>query len=339
MLNRDSKPTQGHSTRRGWLRATAGGIAATALGGVGPSPVKAGGDEPIKLQDADIDEVERRLLEAGIEPIRRLRTTNYEAIGDAGESFMKTCLTDGEQLAIDYLKHFKARGFDVELPQDRLILVAFNDDRSFGKFLNLPSLMQAGAQGVGAQPSGAYDRSTNLLNVFDWRNAPMYSRPANRNAQTLAHEGTHQLTFNTGLLNRAAVPPICVVEGLGTYGEARKVIGPSDFGRLNVQRLDDLAKLRRMIGWIPLTELLTNDSIFREGLVARLMLAYAQSWVLVHFLLNTQEWIPKFRDYLKTNGAGASPELRLKEARKHFGDLDALDRALKDHSVKLLRSM
>lgn len=339
MLNRSPELALGDSTRRDWLRAMAGGLAAAIVGGLGSSVLGAEGDEPIELQDADIAEVERKLQEAGIQPIRRLRTRRFEAIGDASESFMKSCLTDGEQLAFDYLKHFKARGFEVELPQDRLILVAFNDDRSFGKFLKLPSLMQAGAQGIGAQPSGAYDRSTNLLNVFDWRNAPMYSRPANRNAQTLAHEGTHQLTFNTGLLDRAAVPPLCVVEGLGTYGEARKVIGPSDLGRLNVQRLDDLAKLRRVVDWIPLTELLASDSLFREGLVARLMLAYAQSWVLVHFLLNTEEWIPKFRDYLKTSGAGKSPELRLDEARKHLGDLDDLDRALKDYAVKLLRSM
>jgi len=339
MLRRNLETTFGNSTRRGWLRATAGGLAAAVVGGLGPSSLKAEDDEPIILQDADIAKVERKLKEAGIDPIRRLRTAHFEAIGDASDSFMKSCLTDCEQLAFDYLKHFKARGFEVELPKDRLILAAFNDDRSFGKFLHLPSLMRAGAQGIGAQPSGAYDRSTNLLNVFDWRNAPMYSRPANRNAQTLAHEGTHQLTFNTGLLDRAAVPPICVVEGLGTYGEPRKVIGPSDLGRLNIQRLDDLAKLRRMVDWIPLTELLVDDSLFREGLVARLMLAYAQSWVLVHFLLNTEEWIPKFREYLKNNGAGQSPELRLDEARKHLGDLDALDRVLKDYATKLLRSL
>jgi len=317
-------------------------MTAGVVGGLGPrpSPSSAGEDhEPIQLQDADIAEVERKLQEAEINPIRRMRSAHFEAIGDANRSFMKSCLTDSEQLAFDYLKHFKARGFDVELPKDRLILVTFNDDRSFGKFFNLPSLMQAGARGVGAQPAGAYDRSTNLLNVFDWRNAPMYSRPANRNAQTLAHEGTHQLTFNTGLLDRAAAPPICVVEGLGTYGEPRKVIGPSDLGRINVPRLDDLAKLRRMVDWIPLTELLVNDALFREGLVARLMLAYAQSWVLIHYLLNSKEWVNKFRDYLQTTGAGESPELRLKEAEDHLGDLDALDRALKDHATKLLRSL
>lgn len=345
MTKRNLESTSRISTRRNWLRAVAaaGGLATAAVGGFGLSATWADEsneeDEAIELRDADVAEVERKLKEVGIDSFRRIRSKHFDVIGDAGETFMKSCLVDCEQLAFDYLKHFKARGFEVELPETRLIVVAFDDDRSFGKFFDLPSLMQAGAQGVGAQPSGVYDRATNLLNVFDWRNAPMFIRSANRNAQTLAHEGTHQLTFNTGLLDRAASPPVCVVEGFGTYGEPRKVIGPSDLGRLNVQRLDDLAKLRRMVDWIPLTSLLTDDSIFREGLVARLMLAYSQSWLLVHYLLNTKDQIPKFRDYLKVARTGKSPELRLKVAEEHLGDLEALDDALKAYSIKLLRSM
>lgn len=337
MTTRNLEALRGSATRRDWLRAAAaGGLAAVVGGGFG---ARADENDGFKIQDADIAEVERRLNKAGIEPIRRMRSKHFEAIGDAGETFIKTCLTDCEQLAFDYLKHFKARGFEVALPENRLIVVAFNDDRSFGKFFDMPSLMRAGAMGIGAQPSGIYDRSTNLLNVFDWRNAPMFSRPANRNAQTLAHEGTHQLTFNTGLLDRAASPPVCIVEGLGTYGEPRKVIGPSDLGRINIQRLDDLAKLRRVTDWIPSRDLLINDKIFREGLVARLMLAYAQSWVLIHYLLNTEDQIPRFRAYLKVARTGKSPELRLKVAEEHLGDLDDLDKALKDHSIKLLRAM
>lgn len=340
MANRNLESTSRISTRRGWFRATAGGLAAAAVGGLGSAPTRADEDDgAIKLDDADLDEVERRLKEAGIDSVRRMRSNHFDVIGDAGETFMKSCLTDCERLAFDFLRHFKARGFEVDLPEGRLIVVAFDDDRSFGKFFDLPSLMRAGAQGVGAQPSGVYDRSTNLLNVFDWRNAPMFIRSANRNAQTLAHEGTHQLTFNTGLLDRAATPPVCVVEGLGTYGEPRKVMGPSDLGRLNIHRLDDLAKLRRMVDWIPLRELLANDKIFREGLVARLMLAYAQSWVLIHYLLNTEDRIPRFRAYLKVARTGESPELRLKVAEEHLGDLGELDEALKAYSIKLLRSL
>ena len=42
---------------------------------------------------------------------------------------------------------------------------------------------------------------------------------------TLVHEATHQLSFNTGLLNREGDTPLCIVEGLGTYGESRDSIG------------------------------------------------------------------------------------------------------------------
>ena len=53
----------------------------------------------------------------------------------------------------------------------------------------------------------------------------MAPRASHRNMETLAHEGTHQLSFNTGLLSREGDMPLCIVEGLGTYGEARKTSG------------------------------------------------------------------------------------------------------------------
>ena len=46
----------------------------------------------------------------------------------------------------------------------------FQDDRSFRKFFHLH-----GGIGVPAL-TGLYDRKTNVLHVFDWRNVPMASR-------------------------------------------------------------------------------------------------------------------------------------------------------------------
>ncbi len=341
MLTPRIDSSAGVLTRRGWLRSTGLGVAAACAGDLGlPSPRAAEDDDASsRFKDVDLAEVEQKLHEAGIGKVHQLRSNHYQAIGDAADSFMKSSLVDCEQLALDYLRHFKTRGFEVRPPEHRLILVVLRDDLSFGKFLRIPSLMKAGEQGIGAQPSGVYDRSTNLLNVFDWRNVPMASRSSHRNVQTVAHEGTHQLTFNTGLLNREGDLPTCFSEGLGTYGEPRKVIGSSDLGRLNVQRLDELAKLRRRIDWIPLHELVTNDSIFREGLVDRLMLGYAQSWVLVHYLLNNKEYLPRFRAYLSAVHSRKAKEHRLDDAKEHLGDLDALDRALQGYVVQLLRSL
>src|SRR5262249_24462751 len=160
-------------------------------------------------------------------------------------------------------QHFRSRGFPVHDPDRPLIVVMFRDDRSFGRFFHLPSLLEAASIGSPVQPAGIYDRSSNLLHVFDWRSVPMAPRASHRNMETLAHEGAHQLSFNTGLINRSADTPLCIVEGFGMYGEARKTSGSCDFGRLNLKRLEDLAKIQRRLPWIPLRELLTHDSILR----------------------------------------------------------------------------
>ena len=333
--------TTGDLSRRDWVRSAALGVSGILVGGdaSGAPQTSRKEAEPIVIKDADLAEVEEKLERAGIKSVHKLRTQHYQAIGDAADVFMRSILGDCEQLAVDYLKHFKGRGFEIEAPERTLLLVLFRDDRSFGKFFRMPSLPEAASRGIGAQMTGAYDRSSNLLNVFDWRNVPMVARSSHRNVQTVAHEGTHQLTFNTGLLNRSGDVPIAVVEGLGTYGEPRKVMGPSALGRINLRRLDELAKYRRVVDWIPLRALIADDALLREGLIAKVVLAYAQSWLLVHFLMHEPEWTPRFRDYLAAVRPRQDSTRRVEDATEHLGDLDALDRTLKAYSIHLLRSM
>ncbi|MDG3006662.1 DUF1570 domain-containing protein [Paludisphaera mucosa] len=320
--------------RRRWLRATAAGLLAAHPAFAGFQDAAKPEPGPPRIQDADPEEVARKLREVGLGEPRRLKSNHFLAIGDAAESFMRSCLTDCEHLLLAYLRHFQDRGFDVREPDRPLIVVAFRDDRSFGKYHRMPSLMSGGAQ-----PVGMYDKATNLLSVFDWRNVPMASRAAVKNVQTVSHEGTHQLTFNTGLLDRASDVSPGIVEGLGTYGEPRKVIGPSDVGRLNLQRLDDLAKLRRSVAWIPVRDLIADDAVLRSGLYSRVMLGYAESWALVHYLLNDKDRLPGFRDYLKALRSRTKPGHRLDDARETLGDLDELDRDLQAYAVRLVRSL
>lgn len=325
----------GSIDRRRWLgAATAAVVGASSRGRASAQEPPKADPGPVPIRDSDEPEVEKALRAAGFEQVRRLRSNHYLALGDGAESFLRSSLTDCEELLIAYMRHFRDRGFDVKEPEKPLLVTAFADDRSFGRYHKMPSLMRGGAQAV-----GMYDRATNLLSVFDWRNVPQVSRAANRNVQTVAHEGTHQLTFNTGLLDREADTPTCIVEGLGTYGEPRKVTGPSDLGRMNVQRADDLAKLRRSLPWIPVRQLLADDSTLRAGLYGKVMLAYAESWALVHLLLNDKDRLPGFRGYLAAVKARKDAEHRLDDAREHLGDLDQLDRDLQAHAVRLVRAL
>src|SRR5438270_263562 len=79
---------------------------------------------------------------------------------------------------------------------------------------------------------------------LDFRTVPMKSRAAGQsNMETVTHEATHQLTFNTGLLDRRSDIPLCSVEGLAMFSERRKLRGPSEPGQLNLRRLEELAHL------------------------------------------------------------------------------------------------
>ena len=53
--------------------------------------------------------------------------------------------------------------------------------------------------------------------------------------------------------------------------------------------------------WIPISQLIADDGVFRKPETAQI--AYAESWVLVHYLMETEERLPKFRAYL----AGLAP--------------------------------
>jgi hypothetical protein len=330
--------------RRGWMRLMLGGVvgigggSATTRAAQGPARDR----DPIAAPptgEAELNAVRDRLDQARIGPLDTVRSAHYVAIGDAPEAFMTLILGDCEQLAADFQKHFGVLGFHLHQPDRPLLVIMFRDDRSFGRFFHLPSLLEAAAKGRAVQPAGIYERTTNLLHVFDWRNVPMEPRASHRNMETLAHEGTHQLSFNTGLLNRTGDTPLCIVEGLGAYGEPRKTAGPSDFGRFNLRRMDDLARIQRRVPWIPVRQLLGDDSVLRAGNAARIMLGYAQSWLLVHYLIKDPEALPRFREYLQAIAPRVRSDRRIEDAQAHLGDLERLDQELRRYAIRLQLSL
>lgn len=263
---------------------------------------------------------------------------------------MKVTLDDCGQIASDYAEHFRALGFRVHLRESFLIVVIFRDDRSYGRFFNLPSLLEAKKKGLPLMPVGLHNRKTNALYLFDWRRQGG-SAFAMLNMRTLVHEATHQLTFSTGLLNREGDTPLCIIEGLGTYGEARELMGPSNFGRVNWNRLKVLESTDRLgsiannprqpdrvrprtVPWIPLRELFIDDMVLRSGWIE---LAYAESWLLVHYLLKDEEMRPRFRQYLKAIESRQTAEHRIEDAQTHLGDLEQLERKLRGYAVRLER--
>jgi hypothetical protein len=331
-------------TRRGWLAAAV----ASCAGGV----VQArGADEPVagkaqeREQDDDAEQqaVEVLGVKARLRPFRSTRSTSYLAIGDAPADFQALTLRDCELVAADYLNHYRAKGFDITRPGRRLTVVTLADDRSFAAFLGDPSLVMRPSRLVTMAIHGIYQPATNRLLLFDHRalGPDLGARAGYENLRVLAHEATHQLTFNTGLLRRGGDVPTSIMEGLARYGEVRKPAARTAPGQINHMCLQDLAQTRR-VPWVSVATLLEDDGILKGSAGAQAqLLAYAEAWLLVHFLMNDPARTIGFRRYLEAirDRNETDKDDRLADARQHLGDLDRLNQDLRQYAVRLQKSL
>jgi Protein of unknown function (DUF1570) len=319
--------------RRNWLRQAA--LVGAAFGGVDRTFGQEMAAADRKLSPEQEAELERQRAQSRVQavtrrPLLNLQSEQYQAVGDATEAFMKLTLNDCESLAREYLAHYQEQGFDVKRPGRRLTLVIFHDERPYLEFA------RRFASGVSVYTWGFYSKTENWLVLFDFRNVPQIEKGAgHKNVTTLAHEGTHQLTFNTGLLNRRGDAPRAMVEGLAGYSETRSFRGPAVPGQINGTRLDDLAHLQRREKWIRATDLLTDDVATFGTTLDQSLLAYAEGWLLVYYLMKTPVRLPQFQAYLKTISKRTDKNHRYDDAEKHFGDFERLDQDLRREAIRL----
>jgi hypothetical protein len=320
--------------RRAWLvrAASAGGALLT---GIARSNSLAGTRQEQKTNPAD--EAARELERAGARvsaatkgAVRSALSARYQAVGDAAESFMRISLADCELIAQDFLDYYGARGFAVKPPERRMTIVALRDERPFVEFA------RKSVRSLPKNATGFYSRSENWLVNYDSRNVPASERGgALKNVRNLAHEATHQLTFNTGMLNRKGDVPLAIVEGLACYGETRRLRGHTEPGLLNSERLDDLAHVQRGAKWIETADLLTDDSPAASAKIGQTLLFYAQSYLLICTLMNSRDRVPQFQAYLKTIFPRVDKKNRLADATKCFGELNQLDQELRREAIRL----
>lgn len=316
---RRGEPSAAHSTRRRLLLGSlAAGWGLIAVGRAGADDAK---------EQADIEALARK---AGLPPFRSSRTEHYFGIGDAPDAYREQALRIGKALATAFQKHFRGKGFDVALPTHRLTVVALAGPDSYAAYLG-----EDPGQAVG----GHYDLDTNRLVIFDFRPGAtnLAADPERVNTLTLIHEATHQLTFNTGLLDRPGDVPLCLSEGLAMYGELWRPAGRPPLGSINTPRLQALAQARdQAAAWIPIDRLLSDDEPLRAE--ATRQQAYAQSWLWVHAMLTDRASIPRFRAYLDAIRPRREPEHRLDDAMRHLGNLERLDRTLQQAARRLIRA-
>jgi Protein of unknown function (DUF1570) len=321
----------GRIDRREWLRIVS--ASAAGFGGLermGVAGRAAEGPEPAAVEAEELRRAEARTRKVTTRPLSTFKSAHYQAIGDASETFIKLTLADCEQMAADFLTHFRTRGFDVNLPTRRLTVLAFRDERPFVKL----------AEHAPPGTMGFYSLPSNWLALFDFRNVPMSPNASGQtNMETLTHEATHQLSFNTGLLVRGGDIPLSIVEGLAMYCERRRLFGRSAPGQLNLRRLDELAHIRRREPWVGATELLSDDRACFRRTGDRMLLSYSESWLLVYHLMTDPARLLQFRDYLGAIRDRKDSTRRLDDAKAHFGDLARLDGELRQEAIRLLQAL
>jgi len=303
------------------------------------APAAADDEADVDKQELAVQAVARR---AGLQPFQATRSRHFLAIGDASDRFRSLTLRDCELIAADYLDHYRSREFAVALPNRRLTVVTLADDRSFARYSGNPGFRMV-LKGIDPIPAvlGYYNQETECLVIFDQRTLgpDLAPRPGLGNLRTLAHELTHQLTYNTGLLDCQGDVPACIIEGLAMYGEVRKSSGRTPPGQHNLMRIRDLAAVqRRRIPWIPIVRLIEDDMMVRSATSHERLLAYAESWLLIDFLMKDRSRLPAFRAYLDAIRRRRDSETRLDDARAYLGNLDQLNVDLRRYSIRLLKS-
>ena len=294
-------------TRRSWLL----GALAASLAGAAP-----------RAGHPRLDAIRAKGRQAGMEGFDESESPHYLAIGDAPKRFREEALAVCEGVAADFFKYFDDKKFDLSWPVEKLVIVTLMGPKSYAKF-------EGGFldEAVG----GHYDLDANRLVMFDFRGPganPKAAIAEQDNTLVLVHEATHQLTYNSGLLNLKSDVPLCISEGLATYGETWSPRHHSGFGAVNLRRRKGLEQGRQQgVAWIPIATLLADDKPLTDPKAQQV--AYAESWLLINKLLKDPARLHGFRDYLQALKSQPDPTRRLELATAHLGDLGQLDKAVR----------
>ncbi len=297
-------------TRRTWLAGSALALA---------------GFSSTSRADDALGAIRAKGRKAGMDPFEVFESKNFLAIGDATPRYCREALDVCEAVAIDYQKHFKDKGFELDWPKDRMTVVVLASPQSYAAF-------EGGF--VDQVIGGHYDLGENRLVTFDARLRDSKSKagsliPEEDNTLQLVHETIHLLTFNTGLLDRKADVPDLVSEGLATYGETWRPRRKGAIGANNLRRLQGFRKEQKPGGvtWIPFDQLLADDKIINDDKTQQV--GYFEAWRFVHKMMSNPGRAAKFRGYLQALKGATEPARRAEVAREHLGDLSALDKELR----------
>jgi hypothetical protein len=225
-----------------------------------------------------------------------------------------------EEIFRSFRYYFQVRSFPLQEPKFILVAVVFPTQSDFMRF--------SGQQGnrVSSSVLGYYEPKSNRVYMYDFTAGRKNPADWQTNAETVIHEVTHQMAFNSGVHSRFGQPPKWVIEGLATLFEAPGVWNglkrnaPGDRVNRNLLAQFRLTLPKRPKG--ALLPFVSSDRAFDSATHA-----YAESWALSYYLSETQ---PKqYAKYLQLSGTArnaASTHDRVKDFSACFGgDLALLE--------------
>jgi hypothetical protein len=244
-----------------------------------------------------------------------------------------------EQIYRSFHGYFSVRGFRMAAPEFPLVAIVFPDHKSFDDYCKKDGFRAF--RGL----MGYYIRTTNRVALFDPGDGQAAISGDDPSASpglvsatieagladTMIHEATHQVAFNTGLHSRVGINPKWVVEGLATVFESPGIRESGShrgkaFERINRERyvwFQGYAQSRRKPK--SLATFISSDKLFETSALD----AYAEGWALSFYLIETRP--ANYAKYLKAIASrdpvkDYSPEDRLADFKKAFGsDLDMLE--------------
>lgn len=265
-----------------------------------------------EFQRLSLNQMKRQLQDEFGPQFEVNTTRHYLVCAPRGKA--RAYATVFEELYQSFSHYFALRGYQVKTPEFMMVAVIFPDQKQFFEYCRKDGVR------AGRGLLGYYHPYTNRTALFDQSAAPTvgeadllqhekqltWSRISSSDKNltealrdTLIHEATHQLAFNTGLHSRIGANPRWVVEGLATAFESDELRshtgGNADSAsRINRDRLIwfmNYAHKRRAKD--SLQSFVREDRLFTTATLD----AYAESWALTFFLVETQP--ARYSRYLK----------------------------------------
>lgn len=298
------------------------------------------------------DELGPELLKSLPQGFKLHSSQHYLVAYETSDAYARWVAILYERLYRGFHSYWKQFGVEIEEPTHPMIVIILDNQASFKEFAT---------EDTGADPGtmlAYYHMLKNRVVMYDMtgveeatngqRNiktseqiSKVMSQPNSLNmVATIIHEATHQLAYNSGLQQRLAPVPMWLNEGLAEFFETPDVKSKSGWkgiGVVNGVRLQQFRGYQNARQADSLETLIKADDRFRDG--STVLDAYAESWVLFHYLAKTRK--EKFGAYIKFVSekkplVEETPEQRLKDFQTFFGDdVNALDRELVRYSQKL----